>query len=168
MLKVVTSFMAIAVAGTIMGCSPEGFSTVDYRGETIRLAKTYPDFDTYKDDPQNLHLDEIPRVASLVKTAPVQLHFASREEAQDASLKLMFPGYGFSMLALDKPIALYAIEIPQLNQERYLTYENKEGSWTLVDDFIWSSDAGLLSSAEYVDGELRYYDSKGAVVRERK
>jgi hypothetical protein len=168
MIKVVTRLMALAVAGTIVACSPDGLSSVEYRGETIRLAKTYPDFDTYKDDPQNLPLDEIPRVAALVKSAPVQHQFASREEAQNASLKLMFPGYGFSMLALDKPIALYAIEIPQLNEERYLTYEIRGGSWTLVDDFIWNSGAGLLDSAEYIDGQLRYYDSKGAVVRRKK
>lgn len=120
--------MAIALAATILGCSPEGLGSVNYRGETIRLAKTYPDFDAYKDDPQNLSVEEIPRVASLVKTAPVQQRSTSREEAQDASLKLMFPGYGFSMLALDRPIALYAIEIPQMNEERYLAYENKGGS----------------------------------------
>ncbi len=151
-----------------MGCSPEGLSSVDYRGETIRLAKTYPDFEAYKDDPQSLPSAEIPRIALLVKTAPVQQRFASREEAQEASLKLMFPGYGFSMLGLDKPIALYAIEIPRSNEQRYLTYENREGSWRLVDDFVWTSDEGLLISAEYVDGQLRYYNSKGAVVRERK
>jgi len=71
----------------------EEITCVVYQGETVRLSRTYADFPEYRDDPNNLPASEIPRIASLLKDAPVPARFATREAAGDFLFTLMFPGY---------------------------------------------------------------------------
>ena len=142
-------------------------STVTYRGEVVPLTRTYVDFREYKDDPKNLPPGEVPRVAQLVRSAPLPSSFASRREADDTFFKLMFPGYGLSMLQLHEPVALYSIEIPQMQEDRWVALVEKNGQWIVVDDFIWPVSAGSVRLAKYVDGRLTYLDRSGKVLREK-
>jgi len=77
----------------------------------------------------------------------------------------MFPGYGYSVLALDQPVALYALEIPGAAQDRFLAYAPTNGEWVLIDDFIWPASSASIRSAEVGGDQVRYYDEKGALVR---
>jgi hypothetical protein len=145
--------------------SPEAFSTVTYRGEIIPLSRQYADFHDYRDDVNNLPKSEHARVAALVKNAPVPESFASRKEADDAFLALMFPGYGFSWMQIGEPVALYSIEVPQTTEDRWLALVERDSRWVVVDDFIWNTDAGYIRKAEYVAGHLEYSDPAGNVLR---
>ena len=48
--------------------------------------------------------------------------FNTREQANDYLYsRIMFPGYGLSLEQLDKPVALFSVEIPQMNEDRWIT-----------------------------------------------
>jgi len=145
--------------------SDEQMSEVTYRGETISLSRTYADFHAYRDDPNNLPQREVPRVAALVKAAELPPRLSSRNDADDVLYKIMFPGYGLSMLQLDKPLALYQVEIPQSSQERIVVYGPLDGAWVLLDDFVWDDSAGSVDSVASRDGQLEYRDRAGKLLR---
>lgn len=65
-----------------------------YRGETIKLSKSYADFDEYKNDPNNIDPSETTRVQTLVITAPIAHSFASRLEVFKATQDLCFRDTG--------------------------------------------------------------------------
>lgn len=149
------------------GDSGQGMDSVMYRGERISLSRTYSDFDEYKDDENNLPAHEMPKVAALVRSAPVASAYPSREAAFDALYDLMFPGYGFSAMNLGEPVVLFALEIPRAGEQRYFAFAQKADSWILVDDFIWPDAGGLLNAAELGDGRVLYRDHTGQVVRDK-
>jgi hypothetical protein len=149
-----------------VGCAASGINSVTYLGHEIKLSRTYSDFHEYRDDEHNLPSEAIEKVAALVRGAPVASSYPSRDAVFHSLFALMFPGYGFSAMNLDKPVALYALEIPQRNEDRYLTFIEREGKWVLIEDFIWPSTGGLLEAAAIIDGQLVYSGPKGNVVRE--
>lgn len=67
---------------------------IDYRGEKIRLTKSYSDFDDYKNDPENIDPSETARVQRLVMEAPIEREFNSLLDASKAVGEIGFPGYG--------------------------------------------------------------------------
>ena len=144
---------------------PDSLDTLEYRGEEIRLPRRYEDFEVYKDDPDNLRIEDIPRIAKLVKEAPLPSSFQTREQAAEFLMGLMFPGYGFSMLQLDKPLALFSIELPRMDEDRWVTLAPIGGKWVVVDDFIFSSRDDYLNSVEYANGQYRYRNHQGKVLR---
>lgn len=151
----------------LAGCASSGISSVTYRGEEIQLSRTYSDLDEYEDDENNLPAEQLPRVAALVRSAPVAASYASHEATFEAVSKLMFPGYGFSALNLGQPIALFALEVPQANEERFLVFEQRGSSWVLVEDFLWPDASGSINSAIRKGGRIYYLDHKSRVVREQ-
>jgi hypothetical protein len=151
----------------LAGCAESGMDTVTYRGEEIRLSRTYADFDEYKDDENNLPAAEIERVATLVRTAPVAASYPSQEAAFHSLFGLMFPGYGFSAMNPGEPVALFALEVPKMSEQRYLVFVQQDDRWTRVDDFLWPDSKGLLNAVNLTDGHLRYMDHKGEVLREK-
>ena len=146
---------------------PDAMRFVTYSNQTIPLSRTYEDFHAYRDDPNNLPPGEIPRVAQLVRTAPLPETFASRKDADDAFLKLMFPGYGLSMLQLREPVALYAVEIPHMQENRWVALVEQNGVWVVVDDFLWPDSKGIVVQAKYIEGKLVYFGRDGRILRER-
>jgi len=101
----------------------------------------------------------------LIKSAAISSRFASRNEAFDAVIKLTFPGYGFSAMGLDQPVVLFAVEIPHMNEGRYFTVTERDGSWIVIEDFVWSSAQGGLQKAVVSDDGINYYDAKGTLAR---
>jgi hypothetical protein len=81
-------------------------------------------------------------------------------------MKMMFPGYGLSWLALGRPIALFAVEVPRTGDQRYFTYTEKDGKWVLIDDFVWPSPDRLIEWAELREGSISYFYPDGSLVRE--
>jgi hypothetical protein len=113
---------------------------VEYRGEKIKLSKCYPDFDVYKNDPNNIDQSETPRVQKLVTEAPIAHSFADRLSAFKATGDVQFPGYGSGsgegqesdgseLLSID-------VEIPRAEKNRYFLFRAREGGYELLDDFV--------------------------------
>jgi hypothetical protein len=161
----IPGFLMLAL---LAGCARPGIDSVTYRGEEIRLSRTYADFDEYKDDDNNLPAEEIPRVAALVKGAPIASSYPSKDAAFEALYELSFPGYGFSAMNVGQSVALFALEIPQMSEQRYVAFVQKGGDWALTEDFTWQDADGFLAAAELVEGRIRYLDHKGHVMREKK
>jgi hypothetical protein len=67
---------------------------LNYRGEKIRLARKYDDYDDYKDDPVNLDASAIPRVERMVTEARIGPGFANWKDFVDQLFAIKFPGYG--------------------------------------------------------------------------
>jgi hypothetical protein len=146
----------------------QAISKVTYQGQTIKLAHRYPDFDAYKDDPENLTAAEIERVAALVRGAVIPQQFKTREQAGEYLYsEIMFPGYGLSLMQLDKPVALFSVEIPQMDADRWITMVQKDDKWVVIDDFEWPTSKGYIQQAVVEDSRIRYLDRKGNTLRER-
>jgi len=142
------------------------FDSVAYRGETVHLSRSYSDFHEYRDDPNNLPENVHQRVAQLVREAPVASQYPTREAVFDALYGLMFPGYGYSAYALDRPVALYSLEVPTTDEQRFLTFVQREGAWVRVDDFLWNLSKGYINHAELKEDRLQYFNQKGQLLRE--
>lgn len=143
-----------------------GDNTVQYRGQTIQLSKSYADFDEYKNDPNNIAVGETERVQQLVENAPIAKQYPTREAMIVAASEIEFPGYGMSMFG-DSPqgdgsvLVGFSIEIPRSERERIVVFRLKEGSCRLVDDFV--GPAGV-EKVEMKNGQLSYIDTRGKVL----
>jgi hypothetical protein len=146
----------------------QAVSKIKYQGQTIMLAERYPDFESYEDDPNNLPTEELDRIASLVKNAVIPESFSTRERAGEYLYsKIKFPGYGLSFMQLDKPLALFSVEIPQKGEDRWIAMEQQGGKWLVVDDFVWPTAKGYINRALAEDSRIRYLDRDGNVLREK-
>jgi len=141
---------------------------LDYQGETIPLARSYASFEEYRDDPHNLPNTEIPRIETLIKNAVVPARHSTRQALEDFLVNtIMFPGYGLSLLQLSKPVALNAVEVPQMAEDRWITAVPHNDHWLVIDDFVWPLAKGAINRAEYDGAHLRYYDGTGTLLREK-
>ena len=115
-------------------------NVIDYRGERIKLSKSYYDFDTYKNDPDNIDPSETRRVQKLVMEAPTGHWFPDRLSAFQATGDIQFPGYGSAsgegqesdgseLLSID-------VEIPRAEKNRYFLFRLRGGGYELLDDFV--------------------------------
>ena len=166
----VRRLIGVVIGSVVLsGCAHgPGISEVTYQGQTIQLAQRYPDFEAYKDDPENLPAGELDRIAGMVKGAVIPQQFDTRDQANDYLFdEVMFPGYGFSLMQLDKPVALFSIEVPQMEEDRWITMVQKGDQWIVVDDFVWPVSKGYIDQAVVEDARIRYRDRKGNAVREK-
>ena len=150
-----------------LGASSEEFDHVTYRGQMIPLSRVYADFHDYRDDPNNLPETVRIKVAKLVRTAPVAAAYPSRKAIDDALYALMFPGYGYSMLGLQEPVALYSLEIPFASEQRFILFTASNGVWKLEDDFVWPDVGGYIARAARQGDVILYYNQKGVVLRQK-
>jgi hypothetical protein len=152
-----------------------GSAEMDYRGEKIRLAKKYVDYDDYKNDPGNLAASEIPRVEKMMTEARIGPDFASWKDFVDQSSAISFPGYGSGggpkVVATAREFVVEVIEIPRVAKERYFVLEKMSGgTLRLVDDFVARrSNRSLfwaIESIRLVEDKLVYSDRESKIVRE--
>jgi hypothetical protein len=152
-----------------------GIAQITYRGEQIRLAKKYMDYDDYKNDPFNLAPSEIPRVEMMMTEARIGPDFVNWKDFVDQTFKIKFPGYGISsgpkVAATGREIIVEEIEIPQVEKDRYFVVERVAGGgFRLIDDFVtphkrWSIYRPIWS-IRLVDERLIYADRSSIVLRE--
>jgi hypothetical protein len=140
-------------------------SSIEYRGQKIKLTKFYLDYDEYKNDPNNIDPSETERVQRLVSEAPIAHFFASRKDAAHAVFDIKFPGYasggfGGPIREGDGALSGFLVEIPQTNKCRYFVFRNDHGTYTLVDDFISADPWGIQSMRED-HGTLIYSTASG-------
>ena len=140
-------------------------NVIDYRGEKIRLTKSYADFDDYKNDPQNIDPAETARVQRLVMEAPLERDFESLVDASKAAGEIAFPGYGSGgfgeQLQPDGTVLTgFSIEIPRAEKHRYLIFRGGHGKYRLIDDFVLS-DKTIIGHVTEENGALVYSTHQG-------
>ena len=126
-------------------------SSVDYRGEKIKLTRFYFDYDDYKNDPDNIDPSETARVQQLVSEAPIAHSFATRQGLGRAVFDTKFPGYaagGFGDGKPDSDLVGFVIEIPRADRGRYFLFRKNAAGYVLVDDFLDSTMPGINRVAE--------------------
>lgn len=164
-------YLSLALAaciGLFGNAYGQAVSKIKYQGETIRLSERYPDMGAYEEDPDNLPAEEIDRIAGLIKSAAIPQSFRTREQAGEYLYsKIKFPGYGLSLMQLDKPLALFSIEIPRKDESRWIAMEQQGGKWIVVDDFVWPTAKGYIKRAAVESSRIRYFDRDGKLLREK-
>lgn len=137
---------------------------VEYRGQKIKLTKYYPDFDEYKNDPNNIDPSETARVQQLMLSARIDRQFPTREAVFRASSDVVFPGYGSGglndvVLPGGDSLTGFSVEIPRLDKERYFIFRSHNGVYTLVDDFV--DNEPLLIQMRLEGGAIVFFDVQG-------
>jgi len=146
-------------------------NTIDYHGQTIQLSKPYTSYEDYEEDPNNIAPSETARVQELVKSAAVAKQFADRKQMIDGINDIRFPGYGLTASS-ETPqsdgtvLALSAVEIPRSGNSRFLLFQGKSGSYTLIDDFVYS-DSAVIMKASWSGDHIVYSTMQGTKVVER-
>jgi hypothetical protein len=163
---VVLAAVGILIVGRQTWELGRGASDVmDYRGEKIKLSKTYRDFSEYKNDPNNVHPSEIVRVQKLVMEAPLSRRsFSSRLELFRAVGDIEFPGYGLGSGGASQPdgseLLAVAIEIPQAQKDRYLLFRGRADHYELIDDFVQQETSPVFGIREE-SGSYVFYAREG-------
>lgn len=149
-------------------------STMEYRGEVFRLAKAYPSYEDYKDDPNNLDTNELARIEKTMVTARIPSSFKSRDEFFHFMIfNLEFPGYGMGGIEGHaqtddgSTLLVESIEIPQRDKERVVAMREFGGKLNLLDDFVYGSASNVLKNAKLEGKTLRYHDKEGTLIREK-
>ena len=162
------SLALVACIGLFGNAHGQTVSKIKYQGETIKLSERYPDMGAYEDDPNNLPSEEIDRIAGLIKSAAIPQSFRTREQAGEYLYsEIKFPGYGLSLMQLDKPLALFSIEIPKKDEDRWIAIVQQGGKWVVVDDFVWPTAKGFINRAAAESSRVRYFDRNGNLLREK-
>lgn len=145
--------------------------SVEYQGQSIKLRKSYRDYDEFRNDTKNLAPGEAARAAQLVESTSLPKQFSDRRQMVAAVLKLKFPGYGLHAFGeRAKPdgsvLALFGVEVPQAGRTRFLLLRNNGDSFSLVDDFV-ASDGADIADVTVRDGKLVYLSRQGLALVER-
>jgi hypothetical protein len=132
-----------------------GTAEIDYRGEKVRLAKKYVDYDDYKNDPYNLATSEIPRVERMMTEARIGSDFEDWKDFVAKASTIRFPGYGMGprprVAAGGREFIVEVMEIPQAAKDRYFVLEKTNGkALRLVDDFVITSRRFAMKSKGYI------------------
>jgi len=132
--------VVLAVIWVITIARSSSTATIHYRGETIKLTKSYNDYASYKNDPDNIDPSETERVQRLVMTAPIAHSFPSRLDLFKATGEIQFPGYGAGSeggpQADGSELLAIVIEVPRLEKDRYIVVRGRDGKYDVVDDFV--------------------------------
>jgi hypothetical protein len=168
-IQVLGALIAIALLWTVVRRHLP--SDVEYQGEKIKLAKYYFSFEDYKDDPDNIDPSENARVERLVTQAPIGHYFADHKEMVKALFELKFPGYGLGLAGNSaqtdsQGLELSSVEIPRAGKNRYLLFGERDGSYTLIDDFVAPSAPEIMRVREE-NGVLIYSTRSGQSVLRR-
>lgn len=152
-----------------------GTDKIEYRGETIRLSRKYTDYDRYKNDTENIALDELPRVERLIREAKIGPVFKDWTAFVHAEFEIKFPGYGIGggpkVESTGREIIVSSVEIPThppSARYRYFVLEKQsDGSLRIVDDFV---EAGFprIAALKASEARLVYLSAGQAVVREKQ
>jgi hypothetical protein len=143
---------------------------LDYQGERIELARTYANFDEYKDDVGNLSPKQASRVEALMRRGRLGPSFTNAEALDEALFKLQFPGYGMfyaNQLGthIDPLLELASVEIPLKGQNRYFVLERMpKGGFRVIADFVSSSNPEITRVRRAKTGKLEFRNSNGTEI----
>jgi hypothetical protein len=137
------------------------------------MSKRYASYEDYKDDPNNLDTNEIPRIEKTMLEANIGKDFANREQFSRAVFGLKFPGYGLSSLGEKAQsdgsvLSMMSVEIPQRDKDRYFIARKLQNHLILVDDFVATSGTNTISEVKLDGTKLGYFTGQGMLVREHQ
>lgn len=144
--------LGVFLAGWIWETRFNAVDEIEYRGQKIKLSKRYSDFSQYKNDPENILPSETARVQELVMEAPIANVFSTRLEVFQATQDIVFPGYGAGGGRGRQPdgseLIVVTIEIPRAEKNRYLVFQERNGQYERIDDFVDSELAEPIGIRE--------------------
>ncbi len=156
--------IAIIVLTGLWWISENPGDVMPYRGEEIKLSKTYANFDEYKNDPNNIHASETARVQRLVMEAPIAHLFENRLDVFRATQEIVFPGYGAGSGGGPQPdgseLFAVVIEIPRAEKDRLIVFGGRNGRYELLDDFVREEISYPFGIREE-NGSYIFYDRDG-------
>jgi hypothetical protein len=163
--------ITIVLSLLVSSCAHRPENEIGYRGERIKLSKSYSDFDDYKDDPENIDPTETERVQRLVMQAPIEREFGSMLDASKAVGDIAFPGYGRSGFAqqpqADGSVLMgFSVEIPRAQKDRYFAFRGVNGKYRLIDDFV-APEMPSLGRVTEENGALVYSTANGERILSR-
>ena len=172
-----THFLVLC-ALTITSCThsetdSRAMTTIKYQGTSIATARPYADIHAFKDDPNNLNPEAVKQIETLLKNAPFGPRFASVKAIDEALFDLAFPGYGFFFAnqigaKLDPNLEIVHIEVPRLEQNRYVALERKSnGEYVVVADFVAPSNPELTRVRRSQDGKLEFGNQSNPTILRR-
>jgi hypothetical protein len=145
-------------------------NVIVYRGEKIKLSKSYDDFSTYKNDPDNIDPSETARVQRMVIEAPIAHFFSNRLDVFRGTGEVQFPGYGagsgVGRQADGSDLLAVVIEIPRADKDRYMVFRSRNNGYELVDDFV-ASEISYPFTIREQDGAYVYYGQQDKEVFRR-
>jgi len=172
--RLILFIMVTVVAGQLAtaSCARRAADHITYRGQDIKLTKTYEDFDVYKNDPDNIDPGEIDRVEKLMLDAPMGTRFEDRLQVAKAVVDVAFPGYGVSGVpeigqSDGSTVWAHSVEIPRKDKERYFVFRTTGNGYELIDDFVLEDSAGEITDIKYRDGWISYFNRDGRLVRDK-
>jgi hypothetical protein len=157
--------ITICLALLVVSCARKAANEIGYRGERIKLTRSYSDFDDYKNDPQNIDPTETERVQRLVMHAPIEREFGSLLDVSKAVSEIAFPGYGSGGFAQqpqpDGSVLMgFSVEIPRAQKERCFAFRGVNGKYRLIDDFV-APDTPSIGRFSEENGTLVYSTASG-------
>jgi hypothetical protein len=164
-----SGFLVVAAAAGWLLLSwhlPEGREDeIEYQGQQFKLTKAYASYDDYKQDPNNIDPGENARVEQAVASAKIAHSYPTIDDVSAAVSDIQFPGYGLTSVGAPSrsggvSLEGYAVEIPRANKDRVLVFRGDKDGYTLVDDFVTTSESGILQVREEA-GRLNYYGLDG-------
>jgi hypothetical protein len=155
------------------GHASAGTRDIEYQGTTFKLTKSYATFEDYKDDPNNIDLNEVPRIEHVMTEVKIGPEFSNWKDFVHQAFTVIFPGYGFgpgpAVKSTSRRFGVSTLEIPRASKDRWLVLEQMDGErLRLVDDFVFGApeevDSGTVT-VEFIGDELVYSNARGVVVR---
>jgi hypothetical protein len=150
--------------------------TIEYRGQQFKMRLPYDSYEDYKDDPNNLDTNELPRIEQTMESATIPDSFKDRKAFIDfIAFDLEFPGYGWGGIGTGvqtgdgSTFDVESVEIPQAGKERVVVVRDEPASQLkLVDDFIFDDgETNSISRVRLEHGQLEYFDAAGRLFRKR-
>lgn len=151
-------------------------NTIEYYGQQFKMSRSYAEYDDYKDDPNNLDTNELPRIERTMESVKVPTSFKDRNAFFDfIGLDLVFPGYGWGGIGTSiqtddgSTFDAESVEIPQVNKERVIVVRNEmSGELKLADDFVFeNNETNSISRVRLEHGQLEYFDAAGHLFRKK-
>ena len=140
---------------------------IEYLGQSFKLPRVYPSYESYRNDPSNLGPENLRRIQLLVQSHSSAGPFADAEAFGRQMFELKVPGYGMASLTVEssepKPLLL-AFEIPGTQKWRYLFAAGPAGAVRILDDFV--HEAPRIAQAQLQGSAIRYLGADGSLIRE--
>jgi hypothetical protein len=155
------------------GQNPSVANTIGYEGQQFKMSRPYTEYENYKDDPNNLDTNELPRIERAMEAVKIPESFSDRKAFIKFMFEFEFPGYGLGERGAQtddgSTIELDSVEIPQAGKDRVIVVRKESDSeLKLVDDFIFNhGETNYFGRVLLVHRQLEYFDRQGRLFRSK-
>jgi hypothetical protein len=150
-----------------------GSGKIRYLGQEFNMRKAYRSYEDFKDDPNNLATNVLARIEKTIRTAPFPSAFQNDGEVARAVLQLRFPGYGCGGRGAfpqtdGTTCALFSVEIPMTDRERYFVSRTSTNGAVIIDDFVLGLGTNEIKKVQINGPRIQYFNAQGAVLRDKQ